>query len=157
MARTAGDVVLLDSIVRNNGFNTTGNGAVATAVPCAVTVNSSLSLRGLRLGLPSTLGWVPSDTYDGISGEVSISDAAVVLVPLVTSATDASAVGSQPAVVAHCSTPPGMHLVLKSDPTGSQAQCICASDAEGTGAAVRLYDVKKKFGSLDSTRLLLHL
>ena len=73
MARTAGDVVLLDSIIRNNDFNTTGNGAVATAVPCAVDVNTSMSLQGVRLGLPSTLGWVPSATYAGISGEVSIT------------------------------------------------------------------------------------
>ena len=72
MARTAGDVILLDGIIRNNDFNTTGNGAVATAVPCAVEVNTSLSLRGVRLGLPSTLGWVPSATYDGISGEVGM-------------------------------------------------------------------------------------
>ena len=71
MARTAGDVVFLDSIIRNSGFNTTGNGAVPTALPCAVNVNTSLDLRGVRFGLPSTFGWVPSDTYDGISGEVS--------------------------------------------------------------------------------------
>lgn len=71
MARTAGDVVLLDSIIRNSGFNATANGAVPTPVSCAVDVNTSLSLRGLRLGLPSTFGWVPSDTYAGISGEVS--------------------------------------------------------------------------------------
>ena len=73
MARTAGDVILLDSIIRNNDFNSTGNGAVATAVPCAADVNTSLDLQGVRLGLPSTLGWVPSATYDGISGEVSIT------------------------------------------------------------------------------------
>lgn len=72
MARTAGDLTLLDSIIRNNDYNTTGNGAVTTAVPCAVNVNTSLSLEGVRLGLPSTLGWVPSATYVGISGEVSI-------------------------------------------------------------------------------------
>ena len=71
MARTAGDLNLLDSIIRNSDFNTTGNGAVATAVPCAVDVDTSMSLEGVRLGLPSTLGWVPSATYVGISGEVS--------------------------------------------------------------------------------------
>ncbi len=73
MARTAGDLVLLDSIVRNSAAKTTGNGAVASALSCAVNVNSSMSLKGVRLGLPSTEGWVPSATYDGISGEVSPS------------------------------------------------------------------------------------
>ncbi len=73
MARTAGDLVLLDSIVRNSAAKTTGNGAVASALSCAVNVNSSMSLKGVRLGLPSTEGWVPSATYDGISGEASPS------------------------------------------------------------------------------------
>ena len=73
MARTAGDLVLLDSIVRNSAAKTTGNGAVASALSCTVNVNSSMSLKGVRLGLPSTEGWVPSATYDGISGEVSPS------------------------------------------------------------------------------------
>ena len=70
MARTAGDLVLLDSIIRNSAANTTGNGAVANALSCSVKVNTSMSLAGVRLGLPSTEGWVPSATYDGISGEV---------------------------------------------------------------------------------------
>ena len=69
MARTAGDLVL-DSVVRNSGANTTGTGAVATPLSCAVDVDRNMSLRGVRLGLPSTEGWVPSDSYDGISGEV---------------------------------------------------------------------------------------
>lgn len=73
MARTAGDLVLLDSIVRNSVAKTTGNGAVASALSCTVNVNSSMSLKGVRLGLPSTEGWVPSATYDGISGEVGPS------------------------------------------------------------------------------------
>lgn len=79
MARTAGDLVLLDSIVRNSAAKTTGNGAVASALSCAVSVNSSMSLNGVRLGLPSTEGWVPSATYDGISGEVSSSWLSTVL------------------------------------------------------------------------------
>lgn len=70
MARSAADLVLLDSIVRNSEANTTGTGAVATPLSCAVNVNRNMSLKGVRLGLPSTEGWVPSDTYDGISGEV---------------------------------------------------------------------------------------
>ena len=74
MARTAGDLVLLDSVIRNSAANTTGNGAVASPLSCAVDVNSSMSLRGVRLGLPSTEGWVPSDSYDGISGEVRASN-----------------------------------------------------------------------------------
>ena len=70
MARTAGDLVLLDSIIRNSAANTTGKGAVATPLSCAVNVSSNMSLQGVRLGLPSTEGWVPSGSYDGISGEV---------------------------------------------------------------------------------------
>ena len=70
MARTAGDLVLLDSIVRNSSANTTGTGAVATPLSCAVDVNRSMSLQGVRLGLPSTEGWVASGSYVGISGEV---------------------------------------------------------------------------------------
>ena len=70
MARTAGDLVLLDSVIRNSGANTTGTGAVTTPLSCAVDVDRNMSLRGVRLGLPSTEGWVPSDSYDGISGEV---------------------------------------------------------------------------------------
>lgn len=73
IARTAGDLVLLDSVVRNSAAKTTGNGAVASAMSCAVNVNSSMSLKGVRLGLPSTEGWVSSATYSGISGEVSSS------------------------------------------------------------------------------------
>ena len=70
MARTAGDLALLDSVIRNSAANTTGNGAIASPVSCSVKVNSSMSLKGGRLGLPSTEGWVPSASYAGISGEV---------------------------------------------------------------------------------------
>ncbi|KAL3142981.1 hypothetical protein ABBQ38_003263 [Trebouxia sp. C0009 RCD-2024] len=86
IAHTASDLVFLDSIVRNSAANTTGNGAVASPLSCAVSVNSSMDLRGVRLGLPSTLGWVTP----GISGEVAgvinsalqaLRDAGAVLVP----------------------------------------------------------------------------
>ena len=66
MARTAEDLLLLDSIVRDSSAETTGNGAVMDPVSCAAPVNESISLAGLRLGLPSTFGWVT----DGISSEV---------------------------------------------------------------------------------------
>ena len=66
MARTAEDLILLDSIVRDSSAETTGNGAVAEPVACAAPVNESLTLSGVRLGLPSTFGWVT----DGISLEV---------------------------------------------------------------------------------------
>lgn len=115
MARTAGDVILLDSIIRNNDFNSTGNGAVAAAVPCAVNVNSSLSLRGVRLGLPSTLGWVPSATYAGISGEIAgvintaltrIRNAGATLVPFDSTAFDELAISAWPGATAD--TIPGL-------------------------------------------------
>ena len=66
IARTAQDLVLLDSIIRNHNATTTGNGAVAEPLPCAVAVNASMGLRGVRLGLPSTFAW----QTPGISLEV---------------------------------------------------------------------------------------
>ncbi|DBA92431.1 TPA: hypothetical protein ACH3X1_002668 [Trebouxia sp. C0004] len=109
MARTAADLVLLDSIVRNSAGNTTGNGAVASALSCGVNVNSSMSLKGVRLGLPSTEGWVPSATYDGISGEVAVPinsalaklrSAGAVLVPFDSSAFQELAVSAWPGATA---------------------------------------------------------
>ena len=68
MARTADDLILLDSIIRNSPANSTGNGAVYPAVQCAAPMNDSMtSLKGVRFGLPSTFGWVTA----GISQEVS--------------------------------------------------------------------------------------
>ena len=58
--------MLLDSIIRNSGANTTGNGAVSEPISCAVDVNASLSLAGVRIGLPSTFAW----QTPGISAEV---------------------------------------------------------------------------------------
>ena len=66
MARTADDLILLDGIIRNSGANSTGNGAVYPAVQCAAPINASMSLKGVRLGLPSTFGWQTA----GISQEV---------------------------------------------------------------------------------------
>ena len=66
MGRNAPDLILLDSIIRSNNYSTTGFGSVPTPVSCAVEIDPNFSLAGVRLGLPSTLGWqVP-----GISGEV---------------------------------------------------------------------------------------
>ena len=56
MGRTAEDLVMLDSIVRTPNITTTGVGILPTPVSCNVNVNRNLSLAGLRIGLPSTLG-----------------------------------------------------------------------------------------------------
>ena len=66
MARTAEDLVLLDSVIRNNQGTTTANGAWDNPINCAVDVNRDLNLQGVRIGLPSTFGWV----QPGISAEV---------------------------------------------------------------------------------------
>lgn len=58
--------MLLDSIVRNSSANTTGNGAVRAPVSCAVEIDSSMTLEGVRIGLPSTFAW----QTPGISEEV---------------------------------------------------------------------------------------
>ena len=65
MARTARDLILLDSIVRKPNCTTDAKGAISAPVPCDVEVEMDLNLTGVRLGLPSTLGW-----NNGISSEV---------------------------------------------------------------------------------------
>eukprot|EP00891_Asterochloris_glomerata_P009220 jgi/Astpho2/9220/Aster-07177 len=67
MGRTAEDLIMLDSIVRTKNYSSTGEGMLPTAVNCSVTVNSNLSLSGLRIGLPSNYGWV----YPGIDPSIS--------------------------------------------------------------------------------------
>lgn len=66
MARTARDLILLDSIVRKPNCTTDAKGAIETPVSCDVDVDLSFNLSGVRLGLPSTLGW-----NNGISSEVN--------------------------------------------------------------------------------------
>ena len=56
MGRTAEDLVMLDSIVRTKNYSSSGEGMLPTTVPCDVSVNTNLSLAGLRIGLPSTFG-----------------------------------------------------------------------------------------------------
>lgn len=65
MARTARDLILLDSIVRKPNCTTTAKGAIPSPVDCDVDVDLNFNLTGVRLGLPSTLGW-----NNGISSEV---------------------------------------------------------------------------------------
>lgn len=60
MGRTAEDLIMLDSIVRTKNYSSTGEGMLPTAVNCSVTVNSNLSLSGLRIGLPSNYGEHPA-------------------------------------------------------------------------------------------------
>ena len=67
MARTARDLILLDSIIRKPNCTTSAKGAIPFPVSCDVEVDLSLNLTGVRLGLPSTLGW-----NNGISSEVII-------------------------------------------------------------------------------------
>ena len=67
MARTAQDLILLDSVIRSSNYSTTGFGSVPDPVSCAVSIDPDFSLEGVRLGLPSTLAW----TSPGISAEVN--------------------------------------------------------------------------------------
>ena len=69
MARTAQDLILLDSVIRSSNYSTTGFGSVPNPVSCAVSIDPDFSLEGVRLGLPSTLAW----TSPGISAEVNFT------------------------------------------------------------------------------------
>lgn len=65
--RTAEDLVLLDSIIRSANATTDAVGASPdNIVSCAVSVDTNMSLAGLRIGLPSNFGWV----NPGLSAEV---------------------------------------------------------------------------------------
>lgn len=67
MARTADDLILLDSIIRDSDASTTGNGAVSSPVTCAAPISSNFtSLEGVRLGLPSTFGFVTASISDEV-------------------------------------------------------------------------------------------
>ena len=67
MARTAEDLILLDSIVRING-TTTANGLLDDPVSCRVNINREFNFSGVRIGLPSDFGW----EYPGLSAEVGL-------------------------------------------------------------------------------------
>lgn len=58
-------MILLDSVVRNSAVNTTAYGSTSN-MTCAVDTTVVPSLKGLRLGLPSTIGW----NTTGLSMEV---------------------------------------------------------------------------------------
>lgn len=67
MARNMGDLILLDSVLRDSNATTHGHGALPEpGVPCSVSVDEDLSLQGVRIGLPidywemSEMGVVPS-------------------------------------------------------------------------------------------------
>ncbi len=61
------DLVLLDSFMRTSNATTDELGALSQPVSCAVDVDRSMNLSGLRLGMPSNFGWV----NPGLSGEVT--------------------------------------------------------------------------------------
>ncbi|KAL0026963.1 hypothetical protein WJX79_003281 [Trebouxia sp. C0005] len=64
--RTMEDLVLLDSFMRTSSATTDELGALSQPVSCAVDVDTSFNLSGLRLGMPSNFGWV----NPGLSGEI---------------------------------------------------------------------------------------
>ena len=66
MARTAEDLILLDSIVRLPNCSTDAKGAIPEAVSCDAYIERDLNVSSLRLGLPSTFGWGTT----GVSQEV---------------------------------------------------------------------------------------
>jgi mandelamide amidase len=72
MGRTMDDLIMLDNILRNSGYNTTTNGALDTPVTCAVNVNSNYSLQGVRIGLPSNFGWTNSPYAPAMQGEMAM-------------------------------------------------------------------------------------
>ena len=59
--------MLLDSFMRTSNATTDELGALSQPVSCAVDVDRSMNLSGLRLGMPSNFGWV----NPGLSGEVT--------------------------------------------------------------------------------------
>ena len=65
--RTMEDLVLLDSFMRTSNASTDELGLLPSPVSCAVDVDRSMNLSGIRVGLPSHFGWVDP----GLSGEVT--------------------------------------------------------------------------------------
>ena len=58
MARNMGDLLLLDSVLRDSNATTRGNGALpAPGVSCAAPVDEDLELAGLTFGMP--MSWWP--------------------------------------------------------------------------------------------------
>ena len=58
MARNMGDLLLLDSVLRDSNSSTRGNGALpAPGVSCAAPVDEELELAGLTFGMP--MSWWP--------------------------------------------------------------------------------------------------
>lgn len=53
MARNMGDLILLDSVIRDSNATSRAHGGLPEpGVPCEVSVNQELSLEGVRIGLP---------------------------------------------------------------------------------------------------------
>lgn len=102
MGRTAEDLIMLDSIVRTKNYSSSGEGMLPGTVPCDVNVNTNLSLAGLRIGLPSTFGWVTPGIDASISAIVNaalakFTAAGAVLVPFdSTPFNQASTLAAQP-------------------------------------------------------------
>ena len=65
--RTMEDLVMLDSVMRTPNTMTDELGGLPIPVSCDATIDRSMNLTGLKLGLPSNFGWV----NPGLSGEVS--------------------------------------------------------------------------------------
>ena len=61
------DLVMLDSIMRTPDTMTDELGGLPVPVSCNATIDRTMNLTGVKLGLPSNFGWV----NPGLSGEVS--------------------------------------------------------------------------------------
>ena len=69
MGRTMTDLITLDSILRSSIMTSTAVGSIPDPVACAAFIDPNITLKGLRLGLPSNFGWV----NPGLSSQVSSS------------------------------------------------------------------------------------
>ncbi|KAL0017720.1 hypothetical protein WJX77_008688 [Trebouxia sp. C0004] len=93
MGRTMTDLITLDSILRSSNMTSTAVGSIPDPVACAASINPNITLKGLRLGLPSNFGWV----NPGLSSQMAnltnaalakLVAAGVVLVPFDSSSLD---------------------------------------------------------------------
>ncbi|DBA99565.1 TPA: hypothetical protein ACH3X3_012144 [Trebouxia sp. C0006] len=58
MGRTMTDLITLDSILRSSNMTSTAVGSIPDPVACNAFIDPNITLKGLRLGLPSNFGWV---------------------------------------------------------------------------------------------------
>ncbi len=68
MGRTMTDLITLDSILRSSNMTSTAVGSIPDPVACNAFIDPNITLKGLRLGLPSNFGWV----NPGLSSQVSL-------------------------------------------------------------------------------------